>query len=72
MAAKGFYEGETAKKIAKDMAENDGMITEEDLKQYRSKFRKPVKFNYKDLEIVTMPPPSSGGLLLQLMLRLLN
>ena len=54
------------------MAENDGMITEEDLKQYRSKFRKPVKFNYKDLEIVTMPPPSSGGLLLQLMLRLLN
>ena len=68
--AKGFYEGETAKKIAKDMAENDGMITEEDLKQYRSKFRKPVKFNYKDLEIVTMPPPSSGGLLLQLMLRL--
>ena len=68
--AKGFYEGETAKKIAKDMAENDGLITEEDLKQYRSKFRKPVKFNYKDLEIVTMPPPSSGGLLLQLMLRL--
>ena len=68
--AKGFYEGETAKKIAKDMAENDGMITEEDLKLYRSKFRKPIKFNYKDLEIVTMPPPSSGGLLLQLMLRL--
>jgi len=68
--AKGFYEGETAKKIADDMAENDGMITEEDLKQYRSKFRKPVKFNYKDLEIVAMPPPSSGGLLLQLMLRL--
>jgi gamma-glutamyltranspeptidase/glutathione hydrolase len=68
--AKGFYEGETAKKIADDMAENDGMITEEDLKQYRSKFRKPIKFNYKDLEIVTMPPPSSGGLLLQLMLRL--
>ena len=68
--AKGFYEGETAKKIAKDMADNDGMITEEDLKQYRSKFRKPVKFKYKDLEIVTMPPPSSGGLLLQLMLRL--
>jgi len=68
--AKGFYEGETAKKIAKDMADNDGMITEKDLKQYRSKFRKPVKFNYKDLEIVTMPPPSSGGLLLQLMLRL--
>ena len=68
--AKGFYEGETAKKIAKDMADNDGMITEEDLKLYRSKFRKPVKFNYKDLEIVTMPPPSSGGLLLQLMLRL--
>jgi gamma-glutamyltranspeptidase/glutathione hydrolase len=68
--AKGFYEGKTAKKIAKDMAENDGMITEEDLKKYRSKFRKPVKFNYKDLEIITMPPPSSGGLLLQLMLRL--
>ena len=68
--AKGFYEGETAKKIAKDMAENYGMITEEDLEQYRSKFRKPIKFNYKDLEIVTMPPPSSGGLLLQLMLKL--
>ena len=68
--AKGFYEGETAKKIAKDMAENDGMITEEDLKQYRSIFRKPFKFDYKDLMIVTMPPTSSGGLLLQLMLRL--
>ena len=52
------------------MAENAGMITEDDLKQYRSKFRKPVKFDYKDLMIVTMPPPSSGGLLLQLMLRL--
>lgn len=56
-----FYEGETARKLAKSMAENGGLITLEDLKSYRALERSPLTGTYKGYGIVTAPPPSSGG-----------
>jgi gamma-glutamyltranspeptidase/glutathione hydrolase len=61
---KGFYEGETGKLIAAEMQRGGGYISEEDLKKYRAKWRPPHRFSYKDYEIVSMGPPSSGGILL--------
>lgn len=60
--AKAFYEGDIAEKIAADMAANDGFITLEDLKNYKPVIREPVRGNYRGYEIVSMPPPSSGGI----------
>ncbi|MFD2585507.1 gamma-glutamyltransferase [Croceitalea marina] len=57
----GFYKGEVAKKLAAFIQENGGFITEEDLEKYEAKWRYPVTFNYKDLKIISMSPPSSGG-----------
>jgi gamma-glutamyltranspeptidase/glutathione hydrolase len=62
--AKGFYEGETANLIAAEMQQGGGYINTEDLKNYTAKWRPPHRFNYKDYEIVSMGPPSSGGILL--------
>ena len=68
----GFYKGITAQKIQKDMRANGGLITTRDLKNYKAKFRDPIEFKYKDLTITTMPPPSSGGLILGLMFNMLE
>jgi gamma-glutamyltranspeptidase/glutathione hydrolase len=68
----GFYEGETADLIAKEMAANGGLITREDLRAYRAKVREPVRGNYRGYEIVSMPPPSSGGVALVEMLNILE
>ncbi|MFN7936733.1 MAG: gamma-glutamyltransferase [Bryobacteraceae bacterium] len=57
-----FYEGETAKKFAAEMAANGGLITLEDLKNYRTAERKPITGAYRGYDIITAPPPSSGGL----------
>ncbi|MBC7797967.1 MAG: gamma-glutamyltransferase [Pyrinomonadaceae bacterium] len=62
--AREFYEGETAKLIAADMKIHNGLMTLEDLKSYRAKEREPLKGNYRGYEIITMPPPSSGGTIL--------
>ncbi len=70
--AKGFYEGETAKMIADEMKNNGGLITEADLKSYRAKWRTPHSFDYKGHTIVTMNLPSSGGILLHQMLKMLE
>lgn len=70
--AKGFYEGETARIFAKQMRENGGLITEEDLRQYEAVERKPLRGVYKGYEILTAPPPSSGGLGLLQMLAVLE
>ncbi len=59
-----FYEGETARLLAADMAKNGGLITAADLKAYRAVERAPVRGTYRGHEIVTMPPPSSGGIAL--------
>lgn len=57
----GFYKGEVAQKLAKFIQENGGFITKEDLAKYEAKWRYPVTFNYKDLRVISMSPPSSGG-----------
>ena len=63
--AKGFYEGETAKLIADEMSSGNGIITENDLKNYKVRERVAMQFPYKDYQIITMPLPSSGGIILQ-------
>ena len=68
----GFYRGTTAQKIQLDMKKHGGLITTKDLSNYKAKFRTPIEFNYKDLSIVTMPLPSSGGLILALMLNMIE
>lgn len=65
----GFYEGEIATKIATEMAKHNGIITEEDLQNYHAVWRAPVQGTYKNYTVISMPPPSSGGVAL---LQLLN
>ena len=67
-----FYEGETARLIADAMAKNGGTITIADLKGYAAVERKPLRGTYRGHEIVTMPPPSSGGIALLQMLGMLE
>jgi gamma-glutamyltranspeptidase/glutathione hydrolase len=67
-----FYEGKTASLIAQDMRANGGLITARDLKEYAPTIRKPLKGTYRGFEILTMPPPSSGGTALLEMLNVLE
>jgi gamma-glutamyltranspeptidase/glutathione hydrolase len=60
--AAGFYEGETAQRIADAMRQNGGLITREDLQRYRAVERKPLTGRYRGYDILTSPPPSSGGI----------
>ena len=60
--AKAFYEGAIADKIAADMKAQGGPITLDDLKAYKAVAREPVRGEYRGYEIVSMPPPSSGGI----------
>ncbi|MDQ8182402.1 gamma-glutamyltransferase [Pelagicoccus sp. SDUM812005] len=59
--ADAFYKGPIADLIVEDMKENGGIITKQDLEQYQAVVRTPVRGTYKGYEIVSMPPPSSGG-----------
>ena len=68
--AKGFYEGKTAELIVAEMKHGNGIITLNDLKNYKVAERKPIVFDYKGNEIVSMPLPSSGGILLAQMLKM--
>lgn len=70
--AAGFYEGETAKLVVAEMKRGGGIITEEDLKNYKAKPRTPHSFTYKGYKIVGMPMPSSGGLLLHQMMKMIE
>lgn len=64
----GFYEGETARLLAEEMVRGKGLITQEDLKNYHSVWRDPIQARYKQYNVITMPPTSSGGVaLVQLM-----
>lgn len=67
---KGFYEGKTAELIVAEMKRGNGIITLNDLKNYKVAERKPIVFDYKGNEIVSMPLPSSGGILLAQMLKM--
>jgi gamma-glutamyltranspeptidase/glutathione hydrolase len=58
----GFYEGETALALEKEMLANGGLITRDDLKKYAAKKRVPVKGTYRGHEVISMPPASSGGI----------
>lgn len=60
----GFYEGPTADAIVKVMQEHQGLISHEDLEQYHAKWRKPVTGRYRGYKVISMPPPSSGGVAL--------
>jgi gamma-glutamyltranspeptidase / glutathione hydrolase len=60
----GFYEGKTADDIVSEMKRGNGLITHEDLKGYRPVWRDPVVANYKEYRIISMAPPSSGGVAL--------
>ena len=67
-----FYEGETARLIVADMKRNNGLMTMEDLGGYVAKERSPLRGNYRGHEIISMPPPSSGGAVLIQMLNILE
>ncbi len=70
--AAGFYEGETARLIVEEMKRGGGIISSDDLKNYTAKKREPHSFDYKGYKIVSMPMPSSGGLLLQQMMKMIE
>ncbi|MEO6589098.1 MAG: gamma-glutamyltransferase [Pyrinomonadaceae bacterium] len=70
--ADGFYTGKTAQLIADDMKAHNGLITLEDLKNYKLKEREPLKGKYRGYEIISMPPPSSGGIVLMQVLQMLE
>ncbi|HEX6846426.1 MAG TPA: gamma-glutamyltransferase [Chitinophagaceae bacterium] len=70
--AKGFYEGETARLIVEEMKRGNGIITLEDLKNYKAASRQPHVFDYRGYKIVSMPMPSSGGVLLNQMLKMIE
>ncbi len=59
-----FYKGATAARLVKFIQENGGIITLEDLEKYQPKWRDPITFTYDDLKIISMSPPSSGGICL--------
>lgn len=65
----GFYSGETADYIVAEMKRGNGLITHQDLQQYKALWRQPIVGNYKDYKIISMPPPSSGGIALLTLLQ---
>lgn len=68
----GFYSGATATLIVSEMAKKGGLITLEDLKSYKSVWRTPLEFDWKGLHFITMPPPSSGGIILRQLLGMVS
>jgi gamma-glutamyltranspeptidase/glutathione hydrolase len=67
-----FYEGETARRLVEDMKRHGGLITLVDLKENQPRLRQPLRGTYRGHEILTMPPPSSGGPILLEMLNMLE
>jgi gamma-glutamyltranspeptidase/glutathione hydrolase len=68
----GFYEGSTADLIVAEMQRRGGLISKEDLRAYTAQYRTPHRFQYKEYSIVGMPMPSSGGVLLHQMLKMIE
>lgn len=68
----GFYEGETAEYIVKEMANSKGIISLEDLKNYHPKYRTPLEFEYRGHHIISFAPPSSGGILIAQMMQMIQ
>ncbi|MEE8143458.1 MAG: gamma-glutamyltransferase [Planctomycetota bacterium] len=70
--ADGFYRGEVAEAIVREMERGGGVITLDDLASYQTVEREPVTFQFRGLTVISMPPPSSGGVCLQQMLTMLD
>lgn len=68
----GFYKGEVAQKLAAFVQENGGLITEEDLAKYEAVWRDPIVFDYKGVKIISMSPPSSGGVTINQMFKMME
>lgn len=68
----GFYEGETADLIVAEMQRGGGLITHEDLRRYEPRWREPIEFRYRGRRVISMPPPSSGGITLALIANILE
>lgn len=64
----GFYKGETADLIVEEMKRGNGIITHQDLEEYEAVWREPILGDYKNYRIISMPPPSSGGVALMSLL----
>lgn len=69
---KGFYEGTTAQLIVDEMKRGNGIIGLEDLKNYHAKTRTALQFKYKGYDIIGMPPPSSGGIIVWQMMKMIE
>ena len=69
---KGFYEGKTAQLIVDEMEKGNGLITLDDLKNYHAKLRDALVFTYKDKTIIGMPPPSSGGIIVCQLMKMMK
>lgn len=68
----GFYKGETSRLLCEDAAKNGGLFTQQDFDIYEVKWREPVRATYRGYDVITMPPPSSGGVALVEMLNILE
>ena len=68
----GFYQGVVADKIVEEMERGGGIISHQDLKNYKSVWRDPIIGEYKNLKVISMPPPSSGGVFLIQMLEMVE
>jgi gamma-glutamyltranspeptidase/glutathione hydrolase len=68
----GFYSGRTARLLVREMKRANGIISEQDLNEYRSVSRVPLTTDYKGYKIITVPPPSSGGIILIQLLKMIE
>jgi len=69
---KGFYEGKIAQALVNKVTQSGGIISLEDLANYQAKFRKPITVNYRGYDVISMPPPSSGGIALGQLLKIVE
>lgn len=67
-----FYKGETAQKLVRFLSEKEGNLSLEDLNTYEAKWRAPITFEYKDLKITSMSPPSSGGICINQIMKMIE
>jgi gamma-glutamyltranspeptidase / glutathione hydrolase len=68
----GFYRGETATLLVTEMRQGGGLINESDLAGYQAKWREPIVFSYRGHEVLSMPPPSSGGIVIAMIAKILE
>lgn len=70
--SRGFYEGETARLVVEEMQRGNGIISLDDLKNYTAKLRNPLEFDYRGYQVISFAPPSSGGILIAQMLKMIE